>query len=361
MDLSAKNTDYKNFIKSAKIAYSKNNIDKARTLFLNAAEITNQISINSDDTHIKQEYFKMTKSILNIVKNNLNGTNNALSNEAIDFVTVELNDEISLEDALEKLNSLIGLDNVKNAISDWVDQFKVFELRRKKNLKVPEMSYHMVFTGNPGTGKTTVGRIISQIYKALNIIDKGHLVEVDRSNLVAGYVGQTAIQTQEIIDKSIGGVLLIDEAYRLSDEGPSDFGHEAIATLLKAMEDKRDSFAVIVAGYEKEMEKFIKSNPGLSSRFKTYIKFDDYNPDELMEIFDSMITNNDYVLSEDARISLNDFFNKLYQYKNENFGNGRDVRNIFEKTVTKHSTRLANISNPSDNDLKTIHKLDLAI
>lgn len=274
-------------------------------------------------------------------------------------VTAVKNEKISLEEALSRLNALVGLSTVKSKVGDWIDQIKVFKMRKERGLPVPDMSYHLVFTGNPGTGKTTVARLMAQIYCALGILSEGQLVEVDRSGLVAGYVGQTAVKTKDVLKKAYGGVLFIDEAYALANGGANDFGQEAIDTLLKEMEDKRSNLVVIVAGYDKPMEKFIKSNPGLRSRFKTFINFDDYNGSELYGIFDVTCRKNHYSVDADARFALKDYFRSLYENRNENFGNGRDVRNLFENIVTRQSGRVARLSNPDDETMTTITIEDL--
>lgn len=274
-------------------------------------------------------------------------------------VTAVKNEKISLEEALSRLGALVGLSTVKSKVGDWIDQIKVFKMRKERGLPVPDMSYHLVFTGNPGTGKTTVARLMAQIYCALGILSEGQLVEVDRSGLVAGYVGQTAVKTKDVLKKAYGGVLFIDEAYALANGGANDFGQEAIDTLLKEMEDKRSNLVVIVAGYDKPMEKFIKSNPGLRSRFKTFINFDDYNGSELYGIFDVTCRKNHYSVDADARFALKDYFRCLYENRNENFGNGRDVRNLFENIVTRQSGRVARLSNPDDETMTTITIEDL--
>lgn len=273
-------------------------------------------------------------------------------------ISVKKSEKITIDEALARLNALEGLGEVKKHVKDWVDQIKVFKLRKDRGLSVPDMSYHMVFTGNPGTGKTTVARIMAQIYCSLGILSEGHLVEVDRSDLVAGYVGQTALKVQSVIKKAKGGVLFIDEAYSLAGSG-NDFGQEAIDTILKAMEDNRDNLVVIVAGYEDLMEKFINSNPGLRSRFKTYVHFADYSGVELFKIFWKMCQKNQYILDTRAREALMLYFDDIYEKRDENFGNGRDARNLFETIITRQSTRVASISNPTDDEMLTIKVEDL--
>ncbi len=266
----------------------------------------------------------------------------------------------TLEEAMAELNELVGLDVVKQDVESLVNLVKVRAMRREQGLKCPDMSFHLVFSGNPGTGKTTVARIISKIYCALGLLSKGHLVEVDRSGLVAGYVGQTAIKTQEVIQKALGGVLFIDEAYTLAPENADkDFGQEAIDTILKAMEDHRDDLVVIVAGYDTLMPRFIDSNPGLKSRFNKYLYFADYNGDQLFEILAGRVRRSDYLLSPEAETALREHLRELYEDRDDNFGNGRDVRNLFEKIMAQQANRLAGAKSPTVEELKTITPADL--
>ena len=260
---------------------------------------------------------------------------------------------------MEQLESLVGLEDVKKDIKNLMNLVKVRKLRQENDLPVPPMSLHMVFVGNPGTGKTTVARLISGLYAAIGVLSKGQLVEVDRSGLVAGYVGQTALKTQEVIKSALGGVLFIDEAYALSSGGENDFGREAIETLLKAMEDHRDDLIVIVAGYTGPMEKFINANPGLESRFNKYFFFPDYNGEQLMAIFQNQCKKNGYVLSEEAEKAALEMFTQLYEERSDNFGNGRDVRNCFEDMIVRQSNRVAAMDAPSKDDLMTVLPADL--
>lgn len=271
-------------------------------------------------------------------------------------------EEISLEEAIANLNELIGLSGVKKVVRDWVNQNTINEQRRLKGLPLVAMSNHMVFTGNPGTGKTTVARLIGQIAKALGLLEGGQLVEVKRNDLVAGYVGQTAIKTKERIDEAINGILFIDEAYTLSPKGGgTDFGQEAIDTLLAEMENHRKELIVIVAGYTNEMSNFINSNPGLQSRFKIYVEFSDYSADELFKIFMMQVNKNKYVLTPQASEKLKKNLDKLVKNKTKDFGNARDVRNIFENTLVNQSNRLVSMGRePSVEELTTILPEDLA-
>lgn len=261
-------------------------------------------------------------------------------------------EDISIEEALERLNSLTGLKGVKEKVQSWISQIRVFKYREEVlGLPAPDgFSYHLVFTGNPGTGKTTVARYMAQIYKGLGILEKGQLVEASSSDLVAGYVGQTAPKTRALVETALGGVLFIDEAYTLNgSEKGNDFGQQAIDELLKCMEDYRRELVVIVAGYTDLMAKFIDTNPGLQSRFNTTIEFDDYTGDELMSIFDGLCNKNQFVLNPTARQMLTDHFHTLYQKRDKNFGNGRTVRNTFQQIVLNQAQRIDKMfqANPS--------------
>ena len=265
----------------------------------------------------------------------------------------------NFDELMEQLDSLVGLDTVKKEVKNLINLVKVRKLRQENDLPVPPMSFHMVFLGNPGTGKTTVARLISGLYAAIGVLSKGQLIEVDRSGLVAGYVGQTALKTQEVIQSALGGVLFIDEAYSLASGGENDFGREAIETLLKAMEDHRDDLVVIVAGYTGPMEKFIHSNPGLESRFNRYFFFPDYDGNQLTEIFRIQCKKNSYTLTPEADEAALKMFTRLYEERDENFGNGRDVRNCFEDMVVRQSNRVAALESPSKEDLMTVKPEDL--
>lgn len=241
----------------------------------------------------------------------------------------------------EELNALVGLDSVKSEVNTFRNFIKIQNERKKKGLPIPPTSYHLVFSGNPGTGKTTLARIMAKILKELGILAKGHLVETSRSDLVAGYVGQTAIKTNKVIDEALDGVLFIDEAYTLAKGSENDFGQEAIDTLLKRMEDDRDRLVVIVAGYTNEIKTFIESNPGLSSRFNRYINFPDYSKAELVEIFKRLATKYHYTLSDQAEQTLSALLEEALSKESDHFGNGRYVRNLFEKVIERQANRLA--------------------
>ncbi|MCD7748447.1 MAG: AAA family ATPase [Oscillospiraceae bacterium] len=264
----------------------------------------------------------------------------------------------NLDQLLAELDDLVGLDAVKKDIKSMMNLIKVRRLRQEAGLPVAPMSLHMVFTGNPGTGKTTVARLVGGLYAAIGALSKGQLVEVDRSGLVAGYVGQTAIKTQEVITSALGGVLFIDEAYSLASGGENDFGREAIETILKAMEDHRDDLVIIVAGYTDLMERFLSSNPGLESRFNKYIEFPDYNGEQLNAIFHSLCRKNGYELDEEGEAFSREYFDSLYEGRDENFGNGRDVRNQFESMILRQANRLATMEAPTKEELSRLTKAD---
>lgn len=259
-----------------------------------------------------------------------------------------------------QLDDMVGLTFVKQEVYKLSNFIKIQNQRKQQGLQVPSISYHCVFTGNPGTGKTTVARILATIYKELGVCEKGHLVETDRAGLVAEYVGQTAAKTNKIIDSALDGVLFIDEAYSLISGGQQDYGKEAIDTLLKRMEDDRDRLVVIIAGYKDEMKNLIDSNPGLQSRFNRYIEFADYNDEELLMIFEKLAIKYDYNLAPEARLKLKNDFGKATLNKDKRFGNGRFVRNIFEKTLENQANRLSAQQNITADMLKEIDAADIA-
>lgn len=268
----------------------------------------------------------------------------------------ESNHPQKLEEYTNQLNSLIGLMGVKKELNGLVNFVKLQQLRKKQGLKIPDISLHMVYTGNPGTGKTTVARLISKILYELGYLSKGHIIETNRAGLVAGYVGQTAIKTEEVVKQALGGVLFIDEAYTLASD--DDYGQEAIDTLLKLMEDYRNDLVVIVAGYPRLMKKFIESNPGLASRFNRYIAFEDYTKEELLEIFKYMCKDSSYHVTSDAITYLSEYIDSLLLTKDETFGNARTIRNLFEKSILFQANRVMSERSPSNSSLSTITKPD---
>ncbi|MEG0780537.1 MAG: AAA family ATPase [Oscillospiraceae bacterium] len=244
----------------------------------------------------------------------------------------------TMEALTAELDGYIGLSAVKREVKNLINMASVEKLRRENQLPVSDVSLHMVFSGNPGTGKTTIARLMARIYHALGLLSGGQLVEVDRSGLVAGYVGQTALKTSKVIESALGGVLFIDEAYALNGKAENDFGQEAIETILKAMEDHRDDLVVIVAGYDGLMQDFIHSNPGLESRFNRFLHFEDYSADELLAIFDGRCKQGCYTLSHEVRELVRDF---IVEENTPAFGNARGVRNLFEQLLVQQANRLA--------------------
>ncbi len=264
-----------------------------------------------------------------------------------------------INSALQELEDLVGLDGVKQEVLACINLLRINNMRKEKGLPELQTSNHMVFTGHPGTGKTTVARIMAKIYKSLGVVSKGQLIETDRAGMVAGYMGQTALKTAQVIKKAKGGVLFIDEAYSLSSEdGSNDYGKEAIDTLVKGMEDYRDDLVVIVAGYVDEMKKFIAMNPGLRSRFNKYINFENYNADEMLEIFKRLCEKTKFILSEEATAAAHTYFEQ--NQDDATFGNARGVRNFFDHVVTCQATRILTIPNPSEIEFRTIRQEDLA-
>ena len=264
-------------------------------------------------------------------------------------------------DPYKELDDLIGLESVKKEVRSLANFVKLQKQREAKGLKTAKVSYHLVFYGSPGTGKTTVARIIGRIYKDLGVLKKGHTVETDRSGLVAKYLGQTALKTDTVVQQAIHGVLFIDEAYALvpEDGNGQDYGQEAISTLLKRMEDYRDSLVVIIAGYRNEMQRFIDSNPGLQSRFNRYIDFPDYTSGELTDIFKMYMKKNQYTLAPDAENYLREQLDYAVAHKDRNFGNARFARNVFEKSIQQQANRLAGKTNLSKEELTELTVADL--
>lgn len=304
--------------------------------------------LGENDTYIQAELSKMV-SAPDVSKT-------SISEQQISHKQVEQSP--SLQDALDELNSLVGLETVKKDVAELINFLKVQRLRKAKNLPTTPIVLHQVFYGNPGTGKTTVARLLSQIFKSMSLLSKGHLIETDRSGLVAGYVGQTALKVTDVVNKALGGILFIDEAYSLAGQD-NDFGQEAIETLLKQMEDHRDDLVVIVAGYTDRMNEFISSNPGLRSRFTRYLRFDDYTPLQLVAIFESFCAKSGYHLSLTAKEKLQSVFSSVYANRDKTFGNARSARNLFERTISNQANRVVTIPNANPQIFSTVDAVDI--
>ena len=262
---------------------------------------------------------------------------------------------------LDHLKNLTGLENIKEEVSQLVNFLRIQQMRKQRGLSIPDQSLHMVFTGNPGTGKTTIARLIAQIYASLGILSEGQFIETDCSGLIGGFLGQTALKTKDVVESAIGGVLFIDEAYSLTDNthGHDQYKQEAVSTLLKLMEDHRDDLIVIVAGYTEPMQKFIRSNPGLQSRFNKFLHFDDYAPTELTEIFQHFATQGDYKLHPATELNLTSVFTTLYKKRDETFGNARLARNLFEKAINNHANRMVSVAAMDEESLVTLYPEDI--
>lgn len=266
----------------------------------------------------------------------------------------------TLEKCIAELHALVGLDNIKSEVETLINLARVFASRRKMRMPVPPMSHHLVLAGNPGTGKTSVARIISKVYHILGLLSTSKFVEVDRSGLVANFVGQTATKTKRVIDSAIGGVLFIDEAYALTRGTTNDYGDEAIEVILKAMEDNREDLIIIAAGYSEKMVGFLEFNPGLKSRFRQTLNFPDYTPDQMCEIFSRMATTNGYRLDLEAQSALEIKLESLWKDRDENFANARDVRNLFERAIARQADRIAAVGDYAAETLSLIKAQDIS-
>ena len=298
---------------------------------------------------------KEVKQLAQIMHSNLLSYYGYLSVRSLCKDSLEPDDSKSLTELLLDLNKLIGLESVKEKVQDLMAYQKVQKMRMNSNLHSQKNTLHLAFTGNPGTGKTTVARIVGRIYKKLGLLSQGHFIEVSRTDLIAGYQGQTALKVKSVIERAKGGVLFIDEAYSITENEQSDsYGKECLTELTKALEDYREDLVVIVAGYTKPMYQFFESNPGLKSRFNTFIEFDDYDADELLEILLSICLSNDYILTEDLKKKVYFYFVEQLDKKADDFANGRFVRNIYDDLVMNHARRTAKLNKPTKEDLSII-------
>lgn len=270
-------------------------------------------------------------------------------------------DPRTLDELLDELHALVGLEKVKQKVQDLIAYQKVQKLRQENHLHWAKNTLHLAFTGNPGTGKTTVARIVGRIYRRIGLLSRGHFVEVSRTDLIAGYQGQTALKVKKVIEQAKGGVLFIDEAYSITENDHADsYGRECLTELTKALEDYREDLVVIVAGYTEPMKKFFASNPGLRSRFNTWIEFDDYGAEELDRILDDMCRKNDYVLDPEAKEKIHGYFEQQTREKEENFANGRLARNLYDDMVMHHARRVVRLDHPGIGELSTLKAEDCA-
>lgn len=338
-------------------SYGTNYLEKAKTLFWHLANIVLKADgkISKDEEKILVDIQTLLFSYELPKKNANTDIYNSPEFKAI----TPKRESRSLEELMQELNSLTGLESVKKDIKELVNFIKVQQLREEKGLKAVQISKHLVFTGNPGTGKTTTARLVSDIYKCLHVVSKGNFVETDRSGLVGGYTGQTALKVKAVVTESIGGVLFIDEAYSLFMEKQDSFGREAVDTLLKLMEDNRDDLIVIVAGYTGKMEEFLSSNPGLKSRFNKFILFEDYSPDEITVIFENLCKNAGYNISPEARYKVKKVLELQHENRDETFGNARLARNLFEKSVSNQASRIVSIPFIADEVLVRLEAVDI--
>ena len=326
------------------------------------AEATTLLLKKISDIINSKTYQIEIKKVAQLVNSNLLQFYGFLAQQEIYDETKSNNEvvnEKTLDELLKDLNRLVGLKNVKEKVYDLIAFQKVQKLREKMNLHSSKNTMHMAFTGNPGTGKTTVARIVGHIYKQLGLLSKGQFIEVSRTDLIAGYQGQTALKVKKVIEKAKGGVLFIDEAYSITENDRSDsYGRECLTELTKALEDYREDLVVIVAGYTEPMRKFFDSNPGLKSRFNTFIEFSDYTVDELEEILLSLCEKNDYCMEKKAMDAIHIFLENKHVQENKDFSNGRFMRNIYDDLIMNHARRVSCIPNPTKQDLAVLQYED---
>lgn len=329
--------------------FNKNQFDKAIHYYKKAIKLDPKNECYQDNLEHAEENLKQQPAV----------QAETITEPAV-YQVPDIGDEELLNLALKELNGMTGLDTIKRDVEDLLKYIRIEKLRQQRGLNVNPVALHSVFSGPPGTGKTTVARLLGKIFKAMGLLKKGHVVEVDRSGLVAEYIGQTALKTNKVIDTALDGILFIDEAYSLAPEDdPRDFGKEAVETLLKRMEDNRDRLIVIVAGYTQEMKRFIDANPGLQSRFTRYFFFEDYNPQQLSDIFTEIVRSHEFRMEEDAADKLLRYTGFLYQSRTKSFGNARVMRNLFEEVVRLQSGRLAMQPDITDDDLITFTEADI--
>ncbi|HVF56880.1 MAG TPA: AAA family ATPase [Pyrinomonadaceae bacterium] len=335
------------------------NADRARSLFFQFANLV--IKADGRVTPVEESALAEFKRSLYPSGERApeGGDAGAKNPEAGAVLEEELKPPRPLEELLAELDAMVGLERVKADVRQLINFLKVQKMREEQGLKTLPVSRHLVFYGNPGTGKTTVARLLAEVYRTLGVLRRGHLVETDRAGLVAGYVGQTAIKVREVVNNSLGGVLFIDEAYTLSSGGANDFGREAIETLLKMMEDHRDDLVVVVAGYTAKMQEFLDSNPGLHSRFNRRIHFDDYEPQQLVKIFQTFCHKADFKITPEAEQELAAVFGVLSASRDETFGNARLARNLFETTISNQANRIVSLPEVNKEILSGIEAADI--
>lgn len=351
-------------VKLDDITKSRGEVAKLATNIIESANDSSVIMLLRKLSSIVEDssYTIDVKRLARIVKDNLYSYFGFLRISEICNKKLKEEDDRTLDELLGELNSLIGLENIITKVNNLIAYQKVQMLRRDNNLNIPLSTLHLAFTGNPGTGKTTVARIVGRIYKKIGLLSKGHFIEVSRTDLIAGYQGQTAIKVKKIVEQAKGGVLFIDEAYSITENDHSDsYGRECLTELTKALEDYRDDLVVIVAGYTEPMNRFFESNPGLKSRFNTFIEFKDYNSEELLKIVELMCTNDDYKLTSGVEDLIRVYFHQKIQDKEENFSNGRLARNLYDDLIMNHAIRILRTPNVNREDLIYICEDDFSI